>query len=357
MPDATSLVACLFASKDQRLLAGRRLLVAFVFVLAGQQHLGQPSAGAAEALPARPEPAAAAAPETRLAVVDTLAAALADPDRQVRLEAARALERIGPGCTEAVVRCLQHADPSVRVGAIIVLARFGADAKQAVPALTECLVDPVVEVRFVATKALRTMGREAQTAAPALSRLLADPDRIVRMNSADALEAIGAAAVPPVAEMLVSAPDAAARMAAADVLRRIGAEAGAAVPALAGAMKDPAAEVRNAAAQALRAIDRASLPAAAALGAALNDPDRTVRLSAAGALERLGTAGLPHVTAQLSSDDWQTRVLALRVIEVYGPEAQSAAPVLSARLLDSEPAVREAAARSLRAVLGKDASP
>ncbi len=344
MPYAISFAARPFRWLGRHAPTERRLAVALLLAF-----LSQPIAGAAEALPAKPESGSA--------VAATLTAALADPDRQVRLEAARALERIGPGCTDMVARCLQHGDASVRVGAIIVLARFGAEAKQAVPALIQCLSDPVVEVRFAAARALRAVGREAQAAAPALSRLLADPDRLVRMNSADALEAIGPPAVAPTAAMLVSSPDAAARMASADVLRRIGAEAAPAVPALAGAMSDPAPEVRNAAAQALRAIDRASLPAAAALAAAMNDPDRTVRLSAAGALERLGTAALTHVAAQLNSNDWQTRALAIRVIELYGPDARDAAPALSARLLDPEPAVREAAARALRAVLGKESSP
>jgi len=74
--------------------------------------------------------------------VPSLAQALAAPEVSVRLNAARALARIGPEAKSAVpalVTALNDADPLVRITAARALGQIGADASSAIPALIRAM--------------------------------------------------------------------------------------------------------------------------------------------------------------------------------------------------------------------------
>jgi hypothetical protein len=71
------------------------------------------------------------------------------------------------------------------------LARIGAGA---VPALAEALGDSSAQVRLQAARALARIGPDAAAAVPALTSALSDLDPLVRQNAARALGQIGPAA-------------------------------------------------------------------------------------------------------------------------------------------------------------------
>jgi hypothetical protein len=127
------------------------------------------------------------------------------------------------------IRGLQSEDAEQRREAVEVLARRGAGAREAVPALLKVMrTDPVDDLRGEAAAALgdilAKLGPEGREAVPALTEALADKDPRTRER-------------------------------AAAVLGRMGGNARDAVPALVKALRDEYGTVRKEAAAALRAID------------------------------------------------------------------------------------------------------
>jgi HEAT repeat protein len=86
------------------------------------------------------------------------AEALHDPDAKVRKRAAFTLGNIGPSdaaVLPALIGALKDADAGVRCEAILALVKYGAGAREAVPALTEVQEkDRDARVRAYAAKAL-----------------------------------------------------------------------------------------------------------------------------------------------------------------------------------------------------------
>jgi HEAT repeat protein len=89
--------------------------------------------------------------------------------------AAEALGRIGAAAVPALVESLQNPDAAVRLKAIEVLGRMGADAKDAVPHLIRLLDDPDLNVRKAAARTLGRIGPAAQQAVPSLMKTLLEP--------------------------------------------------------------------------------------------------------------------------------------------------------------------------------------
>jgi len=89
--------------------------------------------------------------------------------------AAEALGRIGAAAVPALVESLQSPDATVRLKAVEVLGRMGADAKDAVPHLVRLLDDPDLDVRKAAARTLGRIGPAAQEAVPALMKSLLEP--------------------------------------------------------------------------------------------------------------------------------------------------------------------------------------
>lgn len=106
-------------------------------------------------------------------VPDLLSAVQSDYDEEVRVEAARALGRIG-------------SQPGVVKG------------------LTQALKDSKTSVRIEAAKALGTLGLDAQDAKPELSALLKDKDEKISTAAREAVEKIDA---PPRQETVLNAKD------------------------------------------------------------------------------------------------------------------------------------------------------
>jgi HEAT repeat protein len=125
-----------------------------------------------------------------------VAAALTDPDAQVRSAAAWTLSQIGrngAAAVPALARALSDSDPHVRDLAALALQAMGPTAVPAVPELVAALSDPVAYVRAPAADALGAMGPAARAAVhPLAERLLAKDEQGLVLNSiATALGDIG----------------------------------------------------------------------------------------------------------------------------------------------------------------------
>jgi HEAT repeat protein len=90
-----------------------------------------------------------------------------------------------------LARLTHDRQDNVRLGAVIALARVGADVELQQAAFVEALEDSNPEVRTKAANGLRRLGRAASAAAPALVAALADPDAWVRVSVARALGRVG----------------------------------------------------------------------------------------------------------------------------------------------------------------------
>ncbi len=91
--------------------------------------------------------------------------ALASPDAKVRKEAVFKLGNAGPlddTIYPALLGALKDKDPKVRCEAILALLKFGPQAREAIPQLTELQQrDKDAQVRSYATKALSKLQSEA----------------------------------------------------------------------------------------------------------------------------------------------------------------------------------------------------
>ena len=85
---------------------------------------------------------------------------------------------------------LRSADPAVQAQGAYGLSRLGAEARPAVPALTEALHSTDTLVRENAALALAQIGPDARAAIPALTALAHDPDHLVRRAAQEALAKI-----------------------------------------------------------------------------------------------------------------------------------------------------------------------
>jgi HEAT repeat protein len=255
------------------------------------------------------------------AAVGALRVALDDEDRDVRIQAARALwqierqadtkllltvfqdeepvygvpfpiwEDLGRKAQAAVpslLQALQSPDERIRLSAAIALGHMGQSivAKEAVWALTARLKDGSTSVRRAAACTLGKMGPKAGEAVPALSEALQDVDTVTRVAAASSLGDIGPAARTAVPHLgrAVKEGETGIRGAAAYALGRMGPAAKAAVPDLIEALKDKNQHMRTSAAQALGRIGPAASPAVPELIAALHDEWFQARDSAAYAL-------------------------------------------------------------------------
>ncbi|WP_329380887.1 fumarate reductase/succinate dehydrogenase flavoprotein subunit [Streptomyces sp. NBC_01351] len=171
----------------------------------------------------------------------------ADADAVVRSAALEALRALRLGDAELYAAALTDADPEVRIHAVRALVSVDA-----LPALAAAAADPAREVRVAVAKGLASVHSPATEVRASLGPLLGDPDPLVRGAALAALASTGCpgryaeAAVAALADPAwqVRAGAAAALSAAAP---------GTAVPALTGALADANADVRKAAVLALLA--------------------------------------------------------------------------------------------------------
>jgi HEAT repeat protein len=114
---------------------------------------------------------------------------LGDPSPDVRARAAAALAAHEQRAVPALTRALGDGEYRVRVSAAEALVRIGPGP--VVPAMVEALRSPQVPIRANAAVVLGALGGRAQAVAvPALARALKDDDARVRELAAEALDRI-----------------------------------------------------------------------------------------------------------------------------------------------------------------------
>ena len=122
-------------------------------------------------------------------------AVLAGGDEAVRANALSALNLIGFGGASqvpALAEALRDEVPAIRAAAAQDLAQLGAEARDALPALTTaCLNDPDLGARVQAGAALWRVGRRLYPALPALTEGLGSADVLTCWTAADCLGDMG----------------------------------------------------------------------------------------------------------------------------------------------------------------------
>ena len=127
--------------------------------------------------------------------VPTLVAALKDERENVRASAAYALGEMGPVAADGVdglIALLTDTSEEVRRHATSALGMIKVPASKTVPALTRVLEDPEdTDLAFFAAQALTRIGSDATEAIPALSEALMNESAYVRGFASEALSRIG----------------------------------------------------------------------------------------------------------------------------------------------------------------------
>ena len=232
--------------------------------------------------------------------------ALHDPKIERRVEATRALGRIGDvRASEELTATVHDSEEVVRVNGIRALGQIGG--VQAIKSLITVLGDPNGDVQLASARTLEQLGRSsAGLLVAALSEvdpstrsqmayilgeiadvstievliaLLGDPDQFVRGDATLALRNIGTPAIEPLTAMLHS-PNAFQRRGAADALGQIGDRSS--VETLIATLSDEDAFVRRSATLALGELG--DVRAVAPLIALLQDQEESVCWSAVEAL-------------------------------------------------------------------------
>lgn len=125
----------------------------------------------------------------------------------LRREALQVLLRLGPLSPDAIAdlsEVLHDADPRIGEGAATLLGRIGAAAT---PALGAALTNPNKYVRREAARALGKIGPDAHVAVESLANVLRDPDLKTRSAAALALGLIGPSAHPAVPALIAALPE------------------------------------------------------------------------------------------------------------------------------------------------------
>jgi len=209
-----------------------------------------------ERIPGTPAVVPQAAPSTALQTggivyrgrpLSTYVQQLKSASKTNRAEAVRAIGAFGEDASAIAVKtaaaALTDPDPDVRSAAAWALSQMSAAGAPAIPALDKALTDVNPRVRCLAAVALRSMGPKAVDAVPALVHALSDSAAYVRASAADAIGALGPAAknaVLPLSERLMAnnnGEQVYVLRSIAAALGNIGPDAAGALPALQQALK------------------------------------------------------------------------------------------------------------------------
>jgi HEAT repeat protein len=350
-------------------------------------------------------------PKARTAVPALAKVLLKDTDSGLRRAAAYALGAIGsPRGESALMEGLKHeVDQSVRKAIVFALSliREGPGVRQGVKDLIRDLADDHLGMRYRAIRLLGDMHSDAEAAVPALVEIVLNPGKnlpagftTLRREAIAALGEIGAlSAVPALVEVIQKKPsgpsgqqsrrDAIVALqmfgkkaqAVAPLLEKIVGdaredqelrhsaitalwvmEAASAAPTLRRVLRDGDPRIRGTAAFALGMIgDRKAM---GELARAKGDPDEYVRSSAEQALRTLsanGKATSAKSSTNVRASVWDlvktlrdrnpvVKAQALGELASRGVEATSAIPAIHGALRDTDPLVRDAAAKALAAI-------
>lgn len=298
--------------------------------------------------------------------VSTLESALADLSPAVRIQAARALGRIGSSAAVVAPRLiglLKEADETIRCEAATALGQVEGDVTSTVQALVDLLSEASAPVKTAAARALGAMKTGAAAAVPALVPLLQDGDESVRGAAALAIAELGPLSGSATGALVegLSSPDNVVRAQTAEALGTIGASAEDAATALVRAAGDDNDRVRSKAVEALGKIgDSAATVAVPCLIRALRDQDNGIIALAAEALGQMGQSAdgaIPALVRSLGHKSTEVRRGAAQALGELGVVAATARPALEKAAHDDDGAVRAQAIRALGAIGGSTPTP
>lgn len=228
----------------------------------------------------------------RAARIDTLIKALRDPHVSVGWNAARELAKLGAAASEALpalTTMLRSSDAASALWARFAIAKITGDIRKHLPVFIQALEDRRVWPGMAAA-ALSGFGAEAKEAVPALLPQLTSARPDDRWSAAWALGSIGPDAREAVPALIAALEDAdeKTRWYAAWALGNIGPEANQAIPALITALEDIDDDVRGYAALALGKLGIDATEAIPALQRMLEDDNPNIVEAATTALNAIG---------------------------------------------------------------------
>lgn len=269
--------------------------------------------------------------------VPALAAALKDPDADVRWDAAYSLFQIAPKATDAIPQlkeALKDTSGHVRLNAVAALEKMDVPKQEMIPSMRELLKDPDAKIRVDAADALITMEVPLKELLPALSNGLKDSNPKVAEAASESLARMNdfpKEALPVLMDAVKNANPKVRENALACV-GKMGMLADQAVPVVVQALKDADGSVRGKAVDALEAIGPGAKRAIPALSDVIqHDPDASTRKYAVRALTRIDVNDPAAVAAFLSAlkdqdEDVRTEAIdeAFRVIQPLSSTAVAA---------------------------------
>lgn len=282
-----------------------------------------------------------------LEALDTLLAALKNPNADVRAQAAGQLGLLGYRDKRVVVPlvdALRDPEDDVRKQAGWALQQLLPDARLVIPGARLALTDANPETRFNTVSFLSLQG---PAAVPLLVEAIKDKDEKVQVQAVKALHELKVdndylkSSVLP----LLKEADPLVRRNAVSVLHRCGLPA---LEPLFGALKDSDVKVRQQAIQAVTTIPGDEKLLVPVLTEALEDDDPFVRGRATAALGRTGgVRALPQLQQSLKDKEDEVRLEAVEALLQLNPNFPQVLPSLLPALQDKSPAVRLVAVAGL----------
>ena len=248
-----------------------------------------------------------------------------DPAQQAG--AIEQLEGAGPDAVPVLVALLEdppRSGPEVRCLAAELLGKTGSGDETAVSSLVAALDDPDAYLRSVASAALAKSGAPADIAVPALVGLLQRERNPVHVRALSEYRDGAQPGLPVLLEILADPQlDSETRWNAARTIGKIGPAAASAVPALAAALQAPAATIREHAAEALGDIGPPAAAAVQPLAAVLHDSAPRVRRDAVRSLGQIGQparAVVNEIQELLKDKEDIVREAARNTLQTIAPE-------------------------------------
>jgi HEAT repeat protein len=227
------------------------------------------------------------------------------------------------------IALLGDPNPHERMNAARALQEMGPLAEPAVPQLIGSLKDKAKRVCGCAIKMLGAIGPKAEAAVPPLMTLLSD--RECGLPASNALGRIGQPALQPLLDTL-NDENAQVRSHAINAIGKMGPNAKVALAPLMEKLKDSNALIRSAAAHALGDIGPEARVAEKPLHELLKDEDPGVRIVANTALARIDPEYAPMAVATLivalKDKDLSLRGVAVASLGRIGPAAEAGVPSL-----------------------------
>jgi HEAT repeat protein len=243
-----------------------------------------------------------------------------DSDWRVRLEAARALIKIG-GRTDEVVRCLiremQGKDPRQRQEAVTLVCYLRNDAGPALPSVSRCLTDSAEDVRISAAATVESLGPIARPTIPTLVEALTGPLE-PKYLVLRALKAVGPSEESIAGLITFATSEAGEASEATKILGDFGEPARVAIPALTKELRRKDLRRSLQAAATLIRLGGEVKASVAVLREGLRSPDLGDRLYAVGRVEQLGGAGsplMPELERLLTDENDEVRKKVKRVLQ------------------------------------------